>query len=188
MEKRRRIILLIGTCLFLNVTRTSPASAWVTNSVNCKFNGPAVRMYDYGAYYTLNQWSQIVNHAASNWNNSTDVDTITSGVGTNTHIVYWKKVATSQYTGLTSYPGCSSGLWTGNSIITMGSTVRFQGDLGADRNTAVHELGHAIGLGHPAGQNCNAPPGIMQSTDYSYFTCGLYTLTQDEVAGANALY
>jgi hypothetical protein len=72
--------------------------------------------------------------------------------------------------GVTSFPSCSGGIWTGVVYSHVNSYYTDIYDANGRKQVMVHEVGHALGRNHAGGTACSSQP-IMYTNSNRYFVC-----------------
>jgi hypothetical protein len=171
------------------VAHAEPAEGYVLDAY-CSFSGTNPRL-DYWRNSLTSSWNTAFNNGQAAW------DAKTPGYGawfataqnsTAAEIQVYDAGYSSTWTALTTrYGSCSS--WGG----VVWTSIRFNlnQDDGMDatdkKKTAVHELGHVLGLGHTY-YSCSKPSAMRQGM-YVIDVCGLTSFPfSDDTSGAYALY
>jgi hypothetical protein len=170
------------------VTGAETANAYVTEgcinpyTANGAYKDISFRGADIAGYTTLSSLS------AGRWNSAVArarLVPVTSG-----YRIYASEtnLGNDGYAGLTYVAGCSGGTFaTANS--SYANTYYNDSYPNGERFAVmVHEIGHALGLGHNAAHGNCAVVQIMYPSVDSYVNCGKQTPQSDDIAGINALY
>ncbi len=82
---------------------------------------------------------------------------------------------------------CSSGYFT--SVTQSSFNTYYTDNYSADgrKQVMVHEVGHALGIGHTGTSTCSGQP-IMYLSSARYFTCNHVNPQTDDIAGINYIY
>lgn len=187
----RALVVVIG---FLGVTVvTAPlAQAGPTPPSGCTANS-SVMTYQKGT----GPWSsEPWDFAANAWGTSTDVAVIESTTGGYTQfwLWWWNDGNTGLY-GLAAPCPYSGHVWP---VFPGGSTPdarmnRYYADAGTKtknfyHTTAVHELGHLIGLSHNNTSTACSTTSVIYSDPNVPYNCSIYTPRSNDIAAVNSIY
>ncbi|MFE9381003.1 matrixin family metalloprotease [Streptomyces sp. NPDC006855] len=83
---------------------------------------------------------------------------------------------------------CRNGYWAETNTAWLNRYYADSYSGAKKKSVLVHEIGHALGLGHRDTTSCWTTSIMDTTTQHRYDTCGLTEPTSDDIAGANALY
>ncbi|GAA5166659.1 peptidase [Ornithinimicrobium tianjinense] len=177
-------VAIVGSVVAATVIPAGPASAWVDSRCGL---WTATASYRHASglssvYITANV------DAKGLWNSNSDVNFVPAASG-QTEKVYMTayNVWSADYDGLWTADDCNANghsIGTVNVMLNRVYTDSYSSS--GKKQVMVHELGHAIGLGHTGSASCSGQP-IMYGSSDRYFTCGHIAPQTDDINGANAL-
>ena len=194
-----RTAAVLGIALLALAGTASPASAY--KLLGCKYAGSGNVHVVVGS----NVPSALVtatSSARANWNAKISDIKFTSNTPPNTTVrrltVGTANLASTSVIAFVSDDLAgnlcgSSKTWSGNAAYMFWNTNYNVGALGAtgQRAAAAHEMGHALGLGHPnviPGPGCNNVKSVMH-TGFAFWSCGWGTEPwPDDVSGVHSIY
>lgn len=162
--------------------------AWTRNAVSCHFGSTSLKWKD---ATTRASYRDPAADSMATWSSSSVLSLTKVSSGANITIADGVLGEPGTY-GLTRYGNqasspCAGGHYTFGPTIWLNREMLDSRSYWVKRTTAVHEIGHAVGLGHDNSQPCSA--GIMQAdASFVMFTCGRQTPGSDDLAGVRYLY
>lgn len=134
-----------SACQSLRTAREWCGHRWALNG----YEDPAVYFLD----HTSSAWP--VTASTTNWNQAQGIDSYyrwytngCPGGGTHCVHVYNGNYGATGWVGLTSWPYDSTGDFDNTTNVTIKLNDYYGGTAAQHRNTACHEMGHALGLDH----------------------------------------
>lgn len=177
-------LIVVGTIATFG--ESLPAHAWVFHQ--CKWPGPSVKIKNEGTV------TPSMNYGARGW------DAYNAWAAAGTDLTSWSmststpsgqyirlfntSAGNNGFVGLTSW-SCAGGNFAGNPSSYWNQYYNWDQSNNFVKGIAVHELGHAIGLGDTSGCGGKSAVAIMNPIGSA---CGVFVPQQDDKNGVNFIY
>lgn len=178
----RLILVILATIILIPAFFSKGAAAYLLEG--CKWPGYTIYWYT----DTTGDYETQTTNSALAWS-ATPTRISTSFSTTNQWIiVHAVNNGNDGHPGITYYLCTPTGAFQQPTVSDYNTSYTDFYSSAEKQNVMVHELGHAIGLGHSGSAPPPCPQPIMYPNVSTYETCGENTPQQDDINGINALY
>lgn len=188
---RRTLALLLGA-LVLAATAIAPAVPASASPWGCQFDSPyltwTAKLKNPTKYLNPAQW------AATYWQQTPTPIVMAQISGDGDLWVADGNFGNTNYVGIVHdtrgndpFLTCSAGFWSGPIVAWWNSyhTNNYTGEM--NLSIMVHEMGHALGLGHESHEPC-AETNIMEPSTTKRYNCSIYKPQARDIYYINVIY